>query len=99
MDDKPTDNKPMDDKPRDPSPHKGYDIVINGKHFTVENDSVTFDDVVDRAYPDGGRGPLISYTVLYFNAAERVTEGGLDEGDDVKIQNGTVFNVTRTDRS
>ena len=89
----------MGDKPVDPSLHKEHDIVINGKHFQVENETLTFDDVVDRAYPDGSRGPLISYTVLYFNAAGRMTEGGLDEGGTVKVQDGTVFNVTRTDRS
>ena len=78
---------------------KGYTIVINGREFTVETDEVSFDYVVDKAYPDGGRGDLISYTVLFYEGGGRPTEGGVDEGEKVKIKDGTIFNVTRTDRS
>ena len=42
---------------------KGFTIIINGRECEVETDEVSFDYVVDKAYPDGGRGELISYTV------------------------------------
>ena len=78
---------------------KNFTIVINGREYTVDTDTVSFDYVVDKAYPDGGRGELISYTILYYDGGGRETEGGLSEGDEVKVKDGTVFNVTRTDRS
>ena len=79
--------------------NKGFDIIVNGRTYTVDNDEVTFDEVVNLAYPEGGRGPLISYTVLYYEGGGREKEGGLNEGEKVKVKDGTVFNVTRTDRS
>ena len=78
---------------------KGFDIIVNGRTYTVNKDEVTFEEVVDLAYPEGGRGELIGYTVLYYEGGGRETEGGLNEGEKVKVKDGTVFNVTRTDRS
>ena len=79
--------------------HKGFDIIVNARPHTVEHDEVTFDDIVNIAYPDSGRGALISYTVLFYEGGGREKEGGLSEGQKVKVKDGTVFNVTRTDRS
>ena len=79
--------------------HKGFEIIVNARPHKVEHDEVTFDEIVNLAYPDGGRGALISYTILYYEAGGRETEGGLSEGEKVKVKDGTVFNVTRTDRS
>ena len=78
---------------------KSFTIIINGREYTVDTEEVSFDYIVDKAYPDGGRGDLISYTVLFYEGGGRPTEGGVDEGESVKIKDGTIFNVTRTDRS
>lgn len=78
---------------------KGFGIIINGTTHRVPRDEVSFDEVVDLAYPDGGRGPLIKYTVNFYSGAGRPTEGKLTEGQQAKVKDGTVFNVTRTDRS
>ena len=80
-------------------PDKAFDIIVNGTPFPVDKEEVSFDEVVDLAYPDGGRGPLITYTVNYYNGAGRPPDGKLTEGNSVKVKEGTVFNVTRTDRS
>ena len=80
-------------------PDKTFDIIVNGTPFPVPNDEVSFDEVVDLAYPDGGRGPLITYTVNYYNGAGRPPDGKLTKGKKAKVKEGTVFNVTRTDRS
>ena len=79
---------------------KGFEVVVNGRRTRVPTDQVTFDQVVNMAYPDGGSGPQIAYTVTFYNGGGRREEGGLTEGDPpVKVKDGTVFNVTRTDRS
>ncbi len=78
---------------------KGFDIIIDGTSHRVPNDEISYDEVVDLAYPDGGRGPLIKYTVNFYHGAGRPPEGKLTKGQKVKVKNGTVFNVTRTDRS
>ena len=88
-----------DDSKIDRPDEKGFEIIVNGREYPVDGDEVSFDQVVDIAYPDGGRGELISYTILYYDGGGRETEGGLSEGDEVKVKDGTVFNVTRTDRS
>ena len=82
-----------------PQIEKGFNIIIDGTPHRVPTDEVTFDDVVDHAYPDGGRGPLITYTVVFYDGGGRPPEGKLVEGGKVKVKDGTVFNVTRTDRS
>ena len=78
---------------------KAFDIIIDGTPYRVPSDEVSFDEVVDLAYPDGGRGPLIKYTVNFYNGAGAPPEGKLTEGQKTKVKDGTVFNVTRTDRS
>ena len=78
---------------------KQFDIIVNCTTYPVPNDEVSFDQVVDIAYPNGGRGPLITYTVNFYNGAGRPLEGKLTKGHEAKVKDGTVFNVTRTDRS
>ena len=78
---------------------KQFDIIVNGTTYPVPNDKVSYDQVVDIAYPDGGRGPLITYTVNFYDGAGRPPEGKLIKDQVTKIKDGTVFNVTRTDRS
>lgn len=78
---------------------KAFEIIINGTTNRVPRDEVSFDEIVDLAYPNGGRGPLIKYTVTFFNGAGRPPEGKLTNGQKTKVKDGTVFNVTRTDRS
>ena len=82
-----------------PDNDKSFDIIVNGRTYPVTNDEVSFDQVVNLAYPNGGRGPLIKYTVNYYNGAGRPPESKLTDGQEAKVKDGTVFNVTRTDRS
>lgn len=62
---------------------------------------ITFDQVVEIARADGGlpSGEYIEYEIYYDNAIARPQNGRLFEGKSVKIQDGTSFNVTYTDKS
>ena len=83
-------------------------IVVNArqkevsvKELTSEGE-ITFDQVIALASDTPGwlsPGPNIVYTVSYRNAAGRPSDGDLLEKQVVKIQDGTIFNATATDRS
>ena len=94
----------MDDKPNDkPSavepPGKLATIIVNGRPRQVDSEEVTFEDLVDLAFDDPQRGPQIIFTITFRNAAGRFPEGELLEGEKLKVYEGTVVNVTRTDQS
>ena len=83
------------------------DIIINMQGKVVRTESLTpdgeisFDQVVGLASEGGGlpSGPYIEYEVFYENALGRPLEGRLYPDKGVKIQDGTVFNVTFTNKS
>ena len=88
-----------EDKPAERPDDKRYSIIVNGRQRQVESEELTFDDLVDLALEDPARGPQIVFTITFRDASGRVTEGMLDEGQRLKVRDGTVINVTRTDQS
>lgn len=90
----------MNDNKPEPTPHdKSLLITINGRQKRVETDELSFDQLVDLAFDDPARGPQIVFTITFRNAGGRIPEGELDEGQRLKLKNGTIVNVTRTDQS
>ena len=83
------------DRPDD----KIFSITVNGRQRQVERDELSFDDLVDLAFGDSAKGPQIVFTITFREAADRISEGELDEGQRLKVQDGTIINVTRTDQS
>lgn len=80
-------------------PGHTYKIIVNGRPKTVESDRLSFEEVVALAFDPVPSGPNVAITVTYRHAAQRPDQGMLIEGQSVKIKNGTVFNVTATDKS
>ena len=78
---------------------KGFSIIVNGRERTVEDEELTFDQVVGLAFEDPPTGEYICFTITYRNAGGRKPEGTLVEGEVVKVKDGTIFNVTVTDKS
>ena len=83
------------DRPDD----KTFAITVNGRQRQVEHDEVSFDNLVDLAFNDPARGPQIVFTITFREAGGRIPEGELDEGQRLKVRDGTIVNVTRTDQS
>ncbi len=83
------------DRPED----KTFSIVVNGRPTDVERDELSFDELVDLAFDDPARGPQIVFTITFREAGGRIPEGELDEGQRLKLRDGTIVNVTRTDQS
>jgi hypothetical protein len=79
---------------------KQVTIIVNAQQKTVTKEALTFDDVVEIAFPGHPNDPNIIYTVTYRKAEGPRPEGTLVEGQTaVKIKDGTIFNVARTDKS
>ena len=90
----------MDDKPNVVEQEsKAITIIVNGRPKEVTTEEVPFDKLVDLAFDDPARGPQIVFTITFRKAGGRIKEGELDEGQRLKVKEGTVVNVTRTDQS
>jgi len=76
-----------------------FRIIVNLEPKEVEQWVLTFREVVALAYPNPDFKPTIIYTVTYKRAVAPTHEGSLVEGEKVEIKNGTIFNVTKTDKS
>ncbi|GAA1702655.1 hypothetical protein GCM10009792_23560 [Microcella alkalica] len=80
-------------------PQRSYEIAVNGELSEVQNERMTFDQVVAIAYPVPP-GPDTVYTVTFRGAKGRHHEGELAAGESVIVKKkGTAFDVTPTGKS
>ena len=86
------DGKEKDDK-------KDVTIIVNGRKKAVTKGELSFAEVVALAFNAPPTGENIIFTVTYRNARGDKSEGTLTEGQTVKVKEGTIFNVTPTDKS
>lgn len=92
--------QPKDLATSDPDLDKGkYRVIVNGRQKIVDSDEVTFEEAISLAFDQPPSGPYIVFTVSYRNGAGRSPDGRLVTGQSVKVQDGTIFNVTATDKS
>lgn len=78
---------------------KEFKIIVNGTQHTVSNDVLTFDVIVELAFPGHPTDPNIVFSVTFDNAESKPHQGTLAPGGKVTIKNNTVFDVTQTNRS
>ncbi len=80
--------------------NKEVTIVVNAEKKTVTKGDLSFDEVVSLAY-DGNppQGENWVFTVTYRRGHGEKPEGTLVEGQNVKVKDGMIFNVTATDKS
>ena len=78
---------------------KEYEIAINGTAFSLDHETVTYEELGQIAYP--GHDPQAMFTVTYKNAiAPHGGSGTLVAGESVKVKKkGTSFNVRLSTRS
>jgi len=74
-------------------------IIVNGRQKQVTTRDLTFDQVVALAFPNPQTGPDILYTVTYKRGEGHKPEGTLEVGGSVKVKEGEIFDVTKTNRS
>lgn len=78
---------------------KEFTIIVNGRPKVVTTRELSFDQVVYLAFNPRPTGPNIVFTVTYRRADGKKPEGTLVEGEEVEVKDGTIFNVTATDKS
>ena len=79
---------------------KDEKIIVNGTEETVPKGDVTYDQIVAFGVALGlPTGPNILYTITYRKAGGKPHVGDLVQGGSVEVKEGTVFNVTATDKS
>lgn len=76
-----------------------FEVVINGTAFTLDHDTVTYEELGQLAFP--GHDPEAMFTVTYRHAdTPHGGSGTLVAGESVKVKKkGTMFNVRLTTRS
>ena len=81
-----------------PRPVPTFHIFVNGRPREVAGSTVTFEQIVQLAFP-GEHDPNVEFSMSYSHAASTPPVGELGRGGSVQIKNGTRFNVTRTVQS
>jgi hypothetical protein len=85
-----------EDKDRE---HHDVEIIVNGRARHVTGDRISFERVVELAFGDVGNAPNAYFTMTYRNGPHGQVEGSLVAGESVRIKDGMIFNVSRTDKS
>lgn len=82
-----------------PRPLPTFEFIVNARPKVVHDPLVTFEQIVEIAFP-GPHGPQIFFSMTFRHAASKPHAGELGIGGTVEVKKkGTVFNVTRTDKS
>ena len=75
---------------------KKHEIIVNGRPQKVEQDELSYDQVVGFAFNPVPSGPNVVITVAWRHGNEG---GTLVEGQSVAVKDGMKFDVTATDKS
>ncbi|RWD31648.1 MAG: hypothetical protein EOS22_04295 [Mesorhizobium sp.] len=76
-----------------------FEIIVNARPRVVNERTVTFEQVVQIAFP-GPHEPNVVFSMTYRHAASTPHAGELGAGGSVDVKKkGTIFNVTRTVQS
>ncbi|MEO6003422.1 MAG: multiubiquitin domain-containing protein [Opitutus sp.] len=82
-----------------PKPPLTFEIMVNSRPEIVNDRRVTFEQVVQLAFL-GPHGPNIVFSMTYRHAASEPHAGELGASGAVEVKKkGTIFNVTKTDKS
>jgi hypothetical protein len=82
-----------------PAPSKTFEISVNGRPRVVNNRHVTFEQVVQFAFP-GPQPENAVFSMTFRHAASEPHAGELGKGGSVDVKKqGTIFNVYRTIKS
>ena len=83
-----------------PKPATTFEIIVNAQPHIVNDRQVTFEQVVQLAFPGCQSESNVTFSMTYRHAASKPHAGELGPGGDTEVKRkGTIFNVTRTVQS
>ncbi|MEU9370458.1 multiubiquitin domain-containing protein [Streptomyces avermitilis] len=85
--------------PQDHHGHQPVTIIVNARPHPWEAKEITFEQVVDLAYPGQPPTEQDTFTVRYSRGHDGHGSGTLTAGRSVGVKKGMVFDVYRTSRS
>ena len=74
-------------------------ITVNTVDHEEPNGKVSYDRIVELAYPDFTQFPNATYSIIYERGASGRPQGTLSKGGDVQIVEGMRFRAKRTGES
>jgi hypothetical protein len=77
---------------------KELTIIVNGRQKSVSQKELSFDEVVTLAFGPPNYDTNV-YTVTYQKGDGHKPKGTLVRGETVKVKDGMIFDVIRTDKS
>ena len=80
-------------------PLKSNTVIINGRPKEVVAKELGFTDIVRLAFDDAVFNSTTIYTITFKRGHGDKPEGSLVEGESIKVKDGMIFNVARTDKS
>lgn len=92
-------NNTQENKHEEQGHNKDFTIIVNGRQKVVTAKEMSFTEIVALAFDNPPTGPNVVFTVTYRRGEGNKPEGSLVEGENVKIKDGMIFNVTATDKS
>ncbi len=78
---------------------KEITIIVNGRKKEVKEKELSFAQIVELAFGSVPPNPNIVFTITYRPGEGHKPGGTLVEGETVKLKEGMIFNVTKTDKS
>jgi len=78
-----------------------FTIIVNARKKTVTTSDLAFEQIVALAFENPPGGDVL-FTVTFKNAdgsSGKKSEGTLEAGQSVTVKNGTIFDVTATNKS
>lgn len=78
---------------------KEFTITVNTREKIWDKKEISYEEVVVLAYGVYDNDEKVVYTVSFSKGDESHKEGSLVKGVSVKIKNGMIFNVSRSNKS
>lgn len=92
-------NPSTDAAAKEPKPVPTFEIIVNSRPHVVPTNEVTFEQVVQLAFPGCQADSNVLFSMTYRHAASKPHAGELGAGGTVELKKGTIFNVTKTIKS